>query len=103
MNVLVQVINQLFEIKTKLTAMNEAAAFERNFSRLQAVFEEEGLLVQDPTGEAYHSSRADCEASIVGQPSSKMKISKTLKPVIYKRSGGEMQLLQKAIVIAEKQ
>jgi hypothetical protein len=97
-----QIINQLFEMQYKLKEIGKADVFERNFNRLFSIFEEEGFIVQDPTNEAYNDSRTDCEASIAGSLSSKMKITKTLKPVIYKKTDNAVQLLQKAVVIVEK-
>jgi len=102
MNNSLQVINQLFEMQYKLKEMGKADGFERNFKRLYSIFEEEGFVIQDPTDEIYNDSRTDCEASIAGTLSSKMKITKTLKPIIYKKSDDTVQLLQKAIVIVEK-
>ncbi len=89
-------------MQQKLQGMGQLSSFERNFARLFSIFEEEGYIMQNPTGEPYQASRTDCEASIVGSTSSKMAIVKTLKPIIYKKQDGALQLLQKAIVIAEK-
>lgn len=97
-----QVINQLFEIQGKISELGQAAGFERNFNRLFSIFEDEGYIIQNPLHEAYVESRTDCEASIVGQPSSKMKITKVLKPVIYQKLQGNIQLVQKAVVLVEK-
>lgn len=102
MNNSLLIINQLFEIQQKLREMGKAESFERNFNRLFAVFEEDGFIVQNPTNEAYSDSRTDCEASIAGSLSSKMKITKTLKPIIYRKDNANVQLLQKAVVIVEK-
>ncbi|MFN8250848.1 MAG: hypothetical protein U0V75_03115 [Ferruginibacter sp.] len=102
MNPLVQIINQVFEIRHKITEAGNAASFERNFNRLNSILEEAGFIVQDPTGEAYLESRTDCEASISGSLAPKMKIVKTLKPVVYKKEGNTVQLVQKAVVIVEK-
>jgi hypothetical protein len=101
-NFSVQIINQLFEIQHKIKETGHTAGFERNFNRLLSLFEEEGFIIQDPTNEIYSDSRTDCEASISGELASKMKITKTLKPVIYKKTGNAVQLLQKAVVIVEK-
>jgi hypothetical protein len=101
-NPTIQIINQLFEIQHKIKEMGHAAGFERNFNRLLSIFEEEGFIIQDPTNEIYSDSRTDCEASISGALASKMKITKTLKPVIYKKTNDVVQLLQKAVVIVEK-
>lgn len=102
MNNSLLIINQLFEIQQKLKEMGKADSFERNFSRLFTIFEEDGFIVQNPTNEPYTDSRTDCEASIAGNLSSKMKITKTLKPIIYKKENTNVQLLQKAVVIVEK-
>jgi hypothetical protein len=97
----VHIINQLYEMQVKIKESEVAQNFERNFSRLFNLFEEEGFIIQDPTGEAYTESRTDCEASISGRMSSKMKITRTIKPIIYQKKDGSVQLLQKAVVIAE--
>ncbi len=97
-----QIINQLFEIQHKIKELNQSGSFERNFNRLFSIFEEEGFMIQDPTNEMYNDARTDCEASIIGGVSSKMKITKTLKPIIYKKTGDGIQLVQKAVVLVEK-
>ena len=102
MSINLQIINQIFEIHGKIKIIGEADNFERNFNRLFSIFTDEGFIVQDPTNETYTESRTDCEASIVGNTSSKMKITKTLKPIIYKNIDGDLQLIQKAVVLVEK-
>jgi hypothetical protein len=97
-----QVINQLFEIETKLKEQQLFDNFERNFNRLFSIFEDDGFIIQNPVNEPYTDNRTDCEASIVGELSSKMIISKTLKPIIYKQNNGAVELVQKGIVIVEK-
>ena len=84
--------------------INEAGSpvnLERNFTRLFNLFEEDGFIIQDPTGESYTETRTDCEASISGRMGSKLVITRAIKPVIYQRIDGKMQLLQKAVVIVE--
>ena len=97
----VLIINQLFEMQAKVKETGAAQNFERNFNRLFNIFEEDGYIIQDPTGEAYTETRTDCEASISGRIGSKMKITRTIKPIIYQKRDGNVQLLQKAVVIAE--
>jgi hypothetical protein len=101
-NSMLQLINQFFEIQHKLKENGQETNFERNFNRLSNIFDEEGFIIQDPTNETYSDSRTDCEASIVGSISEKMRISKVLKPIIYKRTGDTIQLVQKAVVLVEK-
>ena len=95
------IINQLFEMQAKLKESGTAHNFERNFNRLFGIFEEDGYIIQNPTGEAYFETRADCEVSISGHLGSKMKITRTIKPIIYMRRDGNLRLLQKGVVIAE--
>lgn len=79
-----------------------AEEFDRNFRRLFNMFEEEGYMIQDPTGETYSETRTDYEASIAGRISSKLKIVRTIKPIIYQQKDGTISLLQKGVVIAEE-
>jgi hypothetical protein len=96
-----QIINQLFEMQARLKEAHMTTNFERNFKRLFNIFEEEGYLIQDPTGEAYQETRTDCEVSISGRVGPKMKITRTIKPVIYLKKDGNLLLQQKAVVIVE--
>lgn len=88
-------------MQAKLKEAGSAATFERNFNRLFNIFEEDGYIIQDPTGDAYSETRTDCEVSISGRLSSKMKITRTIKPIIYRREDGNVRLVQKGVVIAE--
>jgi hypothetical protein len=97
----VPVINQIFEMQAKMNEKGIAIDFDRNFKRLQNIFEEEGYLVQDPTGETYSETRTDYEASISGRIGSKLKISRTIKPIIYQQKEGKVLLLQKGVVLVE--
>ncbi len=97
-----KLLNQLFELKSKIDQENLSDKFERNFQRLFALLEEEGLFFKDPIGELYNDARTDVEVSIVGKESSQMRITKVIKPIIYKKEGGNALLLQKGVVIIEK-
>ena len=88
-------------MQAKLKEAGSMHHLERNFNRLFNLLEEDGFMIQDPTGEAYSETRTDCEASISGRMSSKMKITRTIKPIIYQKKDGSVQLVQKAVVIAE--
>jgi hypothetical protein len=96
------IINQIFEIKQKLSQDKLIGKYERNFNRLFSVLEDAGYTVRDPLGEKYTDSRTDCEANIVGKETKNMVITQTLKPVIYQKTGSELQLLQKGLVIVEQ-
>ncbi len=100
-NNLVKLVNQFFEIKSKIADMDKESMFERNFNRVNNIFEEENFVIHDPTGESYSESRTDCEANIVGRIANKMRITKTLKPIIYQKNETGLHLIQKAVVIVE--
>ncbi|MNE18164.1 hypothetical protein D3C80_1111820 [compost metagenome] len=97
----IQLINQVFEIGQKIEQEQLAAKFERNFNKIYTLFEEEGLHCINPLGEKYTESRTDCEASIVGEGGRNMKITKVIKPIVYRQQQGQMVLIQKGIVIVE--
>ena len=56
----IHIISQLFELQARLKEGGTAANVERNFTRLFNMFEEDGYIIQDPTGEAYSDTRTDC-------------------------------------------
>ena len=92
------IINQLFEIEKKATEQN-LDIFERNLNRIQHELEELGYKIINPIGNQYDERDASIEANILN-PSAK-KITKVLKPVIYKIQNDNYVLLQKGIVIVE--
>jgi uncharacterized protein YajQ (UPF0234 family) len=92
------IINQLFEIEKKANEQN-LDIFERNLNRIQHELEELGYKIINPIGNQYDERDASIEANILN-PSAK-KITKVLKPVIYKMQNDNYVLLQKGIVIVE--
>jgi uncharacterized protein YajQ (UPF0234 family) len=92
------IINQLFEIEKKATEQY-LDIFERNLNRIQHELEELGYKIINPIGNQYDERDASIEANILN-PSAK-KITKVLKPVIYKMQNDNYVLLQKGIVIVE--
>ena len=98
---LVQIMNQIFEIAQKIDQADMNKQFERNFNRVHHLFEAEGLSMLNPLGERYSENRTDYEANIVGNISAGLRITKVIKPIIYKSENGQKQLVQKGIVIAE--
>lgn len=92
------IINQLFEIEKK-TAEHDFDALDRNMKRIYHELEELGYKIINPMGTAYDERDASIEASILNPKST--KITKVLKPVIYKMENDSYTLLQKGIVIVE--
>lgn len=92
------IINQLFEIEKKATEQN-IDTFERNFNRIQHELEELGYKIINPIGTNYDERDASIEANLLNPNAT--KITKVLKPVIYKMENNSYALMQKGVVIVE--
>lgn len=92
------IINQLFEIEKKASEQN-LDVFERNFNRIQHELTEMGYKIVNPIGANYDERDASIEANLLN-PNAK-KITKVLKPVIYKMGNESYTLIQKGVVIVE--
>ncbi|MGB3468409.1 MAG: hypothetical protein WBA74_24200 [Cyclobacteriaceae bacterium] len=96
------IINQIFEIETKLQHNDTIGPVERNMQRIKNHLEEMGMSYHSPLNEKYTLDRTDCEASIAGDTTeNNMYISKVIKPVIYQKNDGREEIIQRAIVIVE--
>ena len=85
--------------KEKKATEQNIDAFDRNISRIHHELEEMGYKIINPTGTKYDERDASIEANLIN-PDAK-KITKTLKPAIFKLENGGFQLIQKAVVIVE--
>ena len=102
MKPIINIVNQIFEIETKLKNNESIQPVERNIGRIKKHLEELGLSYHSPKNEKYSLDRTDCEASIEGEvEEDKMFITKVIKPVIYQNKEGKEELIQRAIVIVE--
>ncbi|MET4083442.1 hypothetical protein ABIB40_003413 [Pedobacter sp. UYP30] len=100
MNNYLAIINQVFEIEQRLIQENNSEKFSRNFQKISMLLAEDGYKVSNPIGEAFSEARTDIDASLIGT-SSKKKIIRVIKPIIYLQQDGGVSLIQKGIVIAE--
>ena len=96
----IKLINQIFDIERKVVAGN-VDALERNIDRIKHDLSEAGIRFIDPTGEPYTDTRTDCDASIIGEASKNLVITKTVKPIIIHEGIDGLELIQKATVIVE--
>ncbi len=101
MSTFIQILNQLFEMQTKMQQNQQDDKLERNFNRLFNLCEEQGFTMHNPLGEKYAESRTDCDANIVGKLSNTMVVSQVIKPIIYQNNNGEKRIAQKGIVMIE--
>lgn len=91
-------INQLFEIEKKATEQN-IDVFERNLNRIQYELEELGYKIINPMGTFYDERDASIDANLLTPNAT--KITKVLKPIIYKIESNGYALVQKGVVIVE--
>lgn len=94
------IISQIFEVEHKIK-VEDRALFKRNFQRIYHELEQEGFIVINPLGQNYDERDVSIEANILNENGQNLKITKVLKPTIYKQEGDERILIQKAIVIVE--
>jgi len=93
------IINQIFEIESKLNA-SEKTTLQRNFERIYYELEQEGYKIINPIGHRYDERDLSIEANLLTEGGNQ-KIVKVLKPAIYHNVDGINTLIQKAIVIVE--
>jgi len=111
--VYLDMINQIFELEKKASALTESNSLQRNINRLKELFENDlgggynnnneaiGFIYHNPIGEPYNETRTDCDASIAGTRTDNLVITEVIKPIIRCKKGGVNVLVQKAVVVAE--
>ena len=98
---LLTLANQVFDMQKKLARIPDTRKVDRNFRRIQQSFEEMGLYVHNPMGEAFDETRTDCEASISGTGTHQLVVTEVLKPIIRLRENGFDRIVQRGVVIVE--
>ncbi len=94
------IINQCFEITNKLKE-NPNRGIERSVQRIFYEIEEKGYTIINPIHRTYKETDTDIEASLTKSPTSKSKITKVLKPIIYYKENDTNTLVQKGIVLID--
>lgn len=95
-----EILNQVYEIEQK-SEKRELTFFNRNVRRIYHEIEQMGFVLKNPLGEKYSLERTDIEANLLTDFHEGMRVSKVLKPIIYKVEDDQMILIQKGIVIVE--
>ncbi|MCZ8286243.1 MAG: hypothetical protein O9353_12385, partial [Bacteroidia bacterium] len=94
MKPIIDIINQLCTLEEKTGSSEDYA---RPFSRIKQSFEEMGYSYHSPVNEAYMDTRTDLEATIIGENTRNLVITKVIKPLILK----DARIIQRAVVIVE--
>lgn len=98
---LIKVINQVHEIN-KRAKREHLANIERSCERVKNMLAEDGVIIHDPVGEKYDSSRTDCEANIItANVLKELTVTDVIKPVIYVSRNGKREMIQQGLVIVE--
>lgn len=95
---MIDLINQIYEIQRKADEIN-AVQFKRNFERIFVELEEMGYHIQIPLNKKYNENDTSMEGMLLHSNSDVIK--KVIKPIIYKKEGDSVVLIQKGIVIVE--
>ena len=91
-------INQIYEIERKTKGKTEVS-LENNFKRIRYELDKMGYHFESPLLEPYVDTNTTYDASLVHKDAK--TITKVLKPIIYKKKGDTLELVQKGIVIVE--
>lgn len=107
-------INQVFEIEKKATALTETHSIQRNIRNMRNWFERElvfkvgdqlttfSFTFHNPLGESYSETRTDCDASIAGSSTEDLVITEVIKPIVWLTIGGVgKNIVQQAVVVVE--
>jgi hypothetical protein len=105
-------LNQVFEIDKKASALTESNSIARNIRNMRGWFERDivgpggqpvySLTFHNPMGESYNETRADCDASIAGSGTEQLVITEVMKPIVWLSiGGGPKYIVQQAVVVVE--
>lgn len=98
---LLVILNQFFQIETKILKLNEPNSIQRNIDRIKEELKKYGCTIENPIGEKYDETRTDCEANIAGESTDNLVITEVIKPIIRLNQNGITQIIQRAIVIVQ--
>lgn len=96
-----EIINQIFKIREKCSK-SEITSLDRSLDRIYFELDQMGYQIIDPLGKIYKNEMTDLDARINGELTDVSKVTKVLKPVIYKKNDeGTLKLIQQGIVIID--
>ncbi|MCU0431212.1 MAG: hypothetical protein MUF42_14710 [Cytophagaceae bacterium] len=91
-------VNQLSEMEKKMNLKSDSS-LQRSFQRIKTLLSDAGIVYSIPMGEAFNETRTDCEASIAGDSINQLQITEVIKPIVWRKEGSSLSLIQKGIVI----
>lgn len=100
---LLTVLNQLYELESKLKRQAEPGSLQRNITKMKDALEEMGLFYEDPMGQPFKETRTDLEATISGSNTEELVVVEVIKPIIRHGPRSYSRVIQKGIVVVESQ
>lgn len=94
-------LNNLYEIESKLALHSDAGNIGRNVERMKEALAEEGVFYEDPLGQPFKETRTDLEATISGQSTEDLFVTEVIKPVIRIGRAQISRVVQKGIVVVQ--
>ena len=98
---LLKIVNQLFDMEKKIEILSDNTSLQRNIRRIKTALAEMNIEYHNPYGEKWDETRTDCEATISGTSTKKLRITEVIKPIITQKEGAFQQIIQKGVVIVE--
>lgn len=97
MKPLIEIANQICQIEKKSEKDENSANYSRHIQRIKTSLLELGISYHNPEGEKYLDTRTDIEANITGEISADMRITQTIKPIVFHNG----KIAQVGVVIVE--
>lgn len=100
------ILNQIFEIESKVNKLNESNSINRNIRKLKNFYENDfheniSFVIENPIDQKYDETRIDLEANIIGDKVNNLFIIDVIKPIIRIKEGNANYIIQKGIVIVQ--
>jgi len=101
----VTLLNQIYEIESKMKDLKEGHKIIRNVDRMKEVFQEYqesgdttfGLFYEDPMGQFYDESRSDLDAHIAGEDLENLVVIDVVKPIIRYKEKAQGHEISKVV------
>jgi hypothetical protein len=97
MKQIIEIVNQLHLLETKIEKEGHTASYGRHLQRMKQAISDMGFSYHSPNGEKYIETRTDVEATLIGEPTDNMVITQVIKPIVMQAN----QIVQAGIVVVE--
>lgn len=96
-----QVLNNLYEIESKLGRSGDPANAMRNVIKMKEALATEGVFFEDPFGQLFDETRTDLEVTISGSGTEDLRVVEVIKPIIRIGDPSYSRVVQKGIVVVQ--